>query len=184
MYKIVSYEDASNESREVYEDSMRTLGIPFVLNWLKCQGENPVILKGNWEKLKHTLLMGDVPNILKQIIIHNISKEKKCNYCATVHGIIANSMSSVLTEEEGFVLTDNLDSDIIPSSYKTAIKVITNAALNPQSFDDLQLKELEKEGFSSSEIIELLSLADLVNMVTTIADISGIKVDNELLEAA
>lgn len=184
MYKIVNYEDASAETKEVYEDSMRTLGIPFVLNWLKCQGENPVILKGNWEKLKHTLLMGDVPNILKQIIIHNISKKKACNYCATVHGIFANSMSSALTEEEGFVLTDNLDSDVIPSSYKVAIKTITSAALNPQSFTEENVEALGAEGFTSTEIIELLSLADLVNMVTTIADISGIKVDNELLEAA
>ncbi len=184
MYNIVNYENASSEVKEIYEDSMRTLGIPFVLNWLKCQGENAIILKGNWEKLKHTLLLGDVPNILKQIIIHNISKKKECNYCATVHGIIANSMSKVLTDDDRFVFTENMNSDIIPSSYKTAISIITNAALNPQSFSDKDLKKLSNEGFSSTEIIELLSLADLVNMATTIADISGIKVDNELLEAA
>lgn len=67
MYKVVNYDHASAETRAIYDDSMRTLGIPFVLNWLKCQGENPAILKGNWEKLKSTLILGDVPNVLKQI---------------------------------------------------------------------------------------------------------------------
>ncbi len=184
MYKITSYEDASADTKAIYDDSMRTLGIPFVLNWLKCQGENPIILKGNWEKLKSTLLMGDVPNVLKQIIIHNISKKKNCNYCATVHGIFANSMSDVLTSDDDFILTENLTNDIIPSSYKAAIKIITNAAVNPQSFTEEDINALKAEGFSSTEIIELLSLADFVNMATTIADISGIKVDNELLEVA
>lgn len=184
MYKIVNYDDASVETKAIYEDSMRTLGIPFVLNWLKCQGENAAILKGNWEKLKNTLLVGDVPNVLKQIIIHNISKKKECNYCATVHGIFANSMSDVLTDESDFILTENLSNDVIPSSYKAAIKIITNAALYPQSFKDEDISALKNEGFSSTEIIELLSLADFVNMATTIADISGIKVDNELLEVA
>lgn len=184
MYKVVNYQDACVETQAIYDDSMRTLGIPFVLNWLKCQGENPVILRGNWEKLKNTLLIGDVPNVLKQIIIHNISKKKECNYCATVHGIFANSMSDVLTAESDFILTENLTNDIIPSSYKAAIKIITNAALNPQSFREEDVENLKQEGFSSTEIIELLSLADFVNMATTIADISGIKVDNELLEVA
>ncbi|RKD14310.1 alkylhydroperoxidase [Pelobium manganitolerans] len=184
MYKVVNYDDASAETRAIYDDSMRTLGIPFVLNWLKCQGENPAILKGNWEKLKGTLILGDVPNVLKQIIIHNISKRKSCSYCTTVHGIFANSMSAALTDDKDFVLTENLNSDIIPSSYKTAIKVVTDAALEPQAFKDEQVKLLQEEGFSATEIIELLSLADFVNMATTIAEISGIKVDNELAEAA
>lgn len=184
MYKIINYEDACVDTKAIYDDSMRTLGIPFVLNWLKCQGENAAILKGNWEKLKNTLLVGDVPNVLKQIIIHNISKQKGCNYCATVHGIFANSMSDVLTSDSDFILTENLTNDIIPSSYKTAIKVITSAALNPQLVSQEDIDALKDEGFNSTEIIELLSLADFVNMATTIADISGIRVDNELLEVA
>jgi alkylhydroperoxidase family enzyme len=37
-------------------------------------------------------------------------------------------------------------------------------------------------GFDQAEIQELMAQADLVNMLNTIADISGIKIDNELLE--
>ncbi|HCV81390.1 MAG TPA: alkylhydroperoxidase, partial [Zunongwangia profunda] len=36
--------------------------------------------------------------------------------------------------------------------------------------------------FSNAEIQELMAQADLVNMLNTIADVSGIKIDNELLE--
>lgn len=35
---------------------------------------------------------------------------------------------------------------------------------------------------ASPEVQELMAQADLVNMLNTIADVSGIKIDNELLE--
>ena len=54
-YKIVSYEEASPEVKSIYDESMKEMGLPFVLNWLKCQGSNATLLKGNWEKLKNLL---------------------------------------------------------------------------------------------------------------------------------
>ena len=42
---------------------------------------------------------------------------------------------------------------------------------------------IEDAGFDEEEVQELMAQADLVNMLNTIADISGIKIDNELLEA-
>ncbi|MEQ9438097.1 MAG: carboxymuconolactone decarboxylase family protein [Cyclobacteriaceae bacterium] len=181
-FSIVEYPDASGQVKAIYDETMKEMGIPFVLNWFKCQGNNPTLLRGNWEKLKSSLLMGDVPFILKQLIIYNISQKKGCNYCAHAHGLMADSMSKTLTDEEGFRVTENMGSDYIPSSYKTAIRIVTEAALNPKAATDEDFEELRDEGFSEQEIQELMGLADLTNMLNTIADISGIKIDNELME--
>ena len=54
----------------------KTLQLPFVLNWFKCQGDNATLLAGNWAKLKSTLMQGGVPNVLKQLIIFNASRER------------------------------------------------------------------------------------------------------------
>jgi alkylhydroperoxidase family enzyme len=62
------------------------------------------------------------------------------------------------------------------------VKIVTNAALNHHEVSDEDFAELEKAGFSQKEIQELMAQADLVNMLNTIADVSGIKIDNELLE--
>lgn len=181
-FKIVEYAEANPETRLIYDETMKRMGIPFVLNWFKCQGNNPTLLKGNWEKLKSTMLEGTIPFILKQLIIYNISQKKGCKYCAHAHGIMADSLSKTLTDQEGIKLTENMESDYIPSSYKTAIYIVTKAALDPKDVTELDFEELRDEGFSEREIQELLALADLTNMLNTLADISGIKIDNELME--
>ncbi|WP_010229705.1 carboxymuconolactone decarboxylase family protein [Gillisia marina] len=181
-YQMISYDDASPEVQAIYDDTKKTLQLPFVLNWFKCQGDNATLLNGNWNKLKSTLMEGEVPNVLKQLIIYNVSKERGCNYCSHAHGIFADSMSSMISEAEGFKATENLDSPSMPVSYRTAVNVITKAALDHKNIGDADFEELENAGFNRKEIQELMAQADLVNMLNTIADVSGIKIDNELLE--
>jgi AhpD family alkylhydroperoxidase len=180
--KMVSYEDASPEVQALYDETMKTLQLPFVLNWFKCQGNNATLLEGNWIKLKKTLLEGKVPNILKQLIIYNVSQKRGCDYCAHAHGVFADSMSGLLSSDKNFKVTDDLDSPVLPDSYKTAISVVTKAALETSELMDDDFAKLEEAGFTEEEIQELMAQADLVNMLNTIATISGIKVDNELLE--
>ncbi|WP_300434574.1 carboxymuconolactone decarboxylase family protein [Christiangramia sp.] len=181
-FKMVSYEQASPGVQEIYDDTKKTLQLPFVLNWFKCQGDNELLLKGNWSKLKNTLMEGQVPNVLKQLIIYNVSKERGCHYCTHAHGIFADSMSTMISEEEGFVATKHLSSPTMPLSYRTAVQVVSKAALNPSEVSDEDFNQLEEAGFSQKEIQELMAQADLVNMLNTISDVSGIKIDNELLE--
>lgn len=181
-FKMVSYEEASPRVRALYEETMKTLQLPFVLNWFKCQGSNPTLLEGNWTKLKSTLLEGKVPNILKQLIIYNVSQNRGCDYCAHAHGVFADSMSCMLSPDKDFKVTDDLDSPVLPDSYKTAIRIVTKAAIDTQEITDEDFDKLSEDGFTEAEIQELMAQADLVNMLNTIATVSGIKVDNELLE--
>lgn len=181
-YRMVSYDEASPEVQTIYDDTKKTLQLPFVLNWFKCQGDNATLLKGNWSKLKNTLMEGEVPNVLKQLIIYNVSKERGCNYCSHAHGIFADSMSSMISEDEGFKATQHINSPSMPVSYRTAVQIVTKAALNHSDISDEDFSSLEKAGFTKREIQELMAQADLVNMLNTIADVSGIKIDNELLE--
>ncbi|MAO35937.1 MAG: alkylhydroperoxidase [Zunongwangia sp.] len=181
-YPMISYEEASEDVKAIYDDTKKTLQLPFVLNWFKCQGSNAILLEGNWNKLKNTLIKGNVPNVLKQLIIYNVSKSRGCNYCSHAHGIFADSMSSMISEEEGFKATEHIDSPSMPASYRKAVNIVTKAALQHSEISDEDFAELEAVGFSNAEIQELMAQADLVNMLNTIADVSGIKIDNELLE--
>lgn len=182
-FKVVDYEDASMQVKDIYDDTKKTLQLPFVLNWFKCQGDNATLLAGNWAKLKSTLMQGEVPNVLKQLIIFNASRERGCKYCTEVHGIFADSMSKMISDNENFKVTENLNSAIIPESYRIAIKVVTKAALASSQITDADFQELHDAGFDRQEIQELMAQADLVNMLNTFAEISGIKLDNELLKA-
>jgi len=182
-FNLTPYADASAEVKSIYDETMKEMGIPFVLNWFKCQGSNATLLRGNWEKLRTTMLRGNVPFLLKQLIIHNISNQKGCTYCAHAHGVIANSLGGKLMGNNNTKITENLDSELIPSAYRTAIKIVTKCALEPASTSDADFQKLKAEGFTQNEVQELMALADLTNMINTIADISGIMIDNELMEA-
>lgn len=182
-YPLVSYPDAPAPVRAVYDDAMQTLQIPFVLNWLKCQGSNATLLKGNWQKLKSTLIEGNVPNLLKQLIIYNVSSQRNCSYCAKAHGIFANSMGHLLNPEPGWKVTENMNSVHLPASYKTAIQVVSSAALSNGELTDEQYSQLMQAGFTLPEVQELLGQADLVNMLNTIATVAGIQLDEELATA-
>jgi AhpD family alkylhydroperoxidase len=182
-FKLVPYQDANPEVKAIYEETMQVLQLPFVLNWFKCQGSNATLLRGNWAKLRSTLIEGQVPNILKQLIIYNVSKERGCEYCAHAHGLFADSMSKMISDDPDFKVTENLDSPALPNSYKSAIQLVTKAALNSEELTNQDFEKLLQEGFTEEEVQELMAQADLVNMLNTLATISGIKIDNELTEA-
>jgi AhpD family alkylhydroperoxidase len=181
-FTLTNYENASPRVREIYDDTKKTLGISFVLNWFKCQGNNPTLLAGNWAKLKSTLCEGDVPNIIKQLIIYNVSTERNCSYCAEAHRVFANMMGKDLSPDDEFLITENMDSDQVPNSYKVAVEVVSEAALNNGQVTPAHFDKLLSAGFSEGEIQELFAQADLVNMLNTIANVSGIKVDAEIVE--
>ena len=70
---LVEYSDASPEVRAVYDEIMATMGAPDVLNTLKALGHNPRVLRGVWSMLKATLIEGEIPELLKQLILFRIS---------------------------------------------------------------------------------------------------------------
>ncbi|MFT2009761.1 hypothetical protein ACMA1I_13860 [Pontibacter sp. 13R65] len=55
---------------------MQSLQISFVLNRFKCQSSNATLLRNNWVKVQSILLVGQVLNTMKQLIICNVSKER------------------------------------------------------------------------------------------------------------
>ncbi|WP_158857506.1 carboxymuconolactone decarboxylase family protein [Lunatibacter salilacus] len=181
-FALIEHQDASPEVKEIYDDTMKTLGIPFVLNWFKCQAGNPSLLRGNWAKLKATLCEGDVPNIIKQLIIFTVSSERKCNYCAEAHKLFADMMGKSLAEDPAFLITENMDSEWVPNSYKVAVRTVANAALSDGHVEASDFESLKAAGYSEGDIQELFAQADLVNMLNTIANISGIQIDNEIVE--
>ena len=65
---LVEYEDASPEVRALYDEIMETMGSPTVLNFLKALGHNENVLRAVWSMLKYTIVEGEIPALLKQLI--------------------------------------------------------------------------------------------------------------------
>jgi len=167
----VEYEAASPEVQAVYDDIMDTMGAPAVLNTFKAMGNNPRVLQAVWGMLKGTIIEGEIPALLKQLILFKISVVAGNEYCTSLHGHDALNLDSTLTYEDLMALADGTCAKL-PASFQVAIDVVSRAALSPKDVADENFdfeEQLRDEGFSESEIDELLAqgiLGVALNMLT------------------
>jgi len=173
----VEYDDTSPEIRAIYDEIMDTMGSTSVLNFLQALGNNPHALRGVWSMLKETVIEGDVPALLKQLILFKISITAGNQYCTALHGHAALNLDPTLKYDDLVALSGGACSANLPPSYPVAIDIISRASLHPKSVEDADWDfedQLRDEGFSESEIDELLALgffSVMMNMLTDTYDV-------------
>lgn len=182
---LVEYKDASPEIQAIYDEMMEVTGIPDVFNFFKAFGNNEKVLRAFWSMLRYTLLEGDVPMLLKQLILFRISIEYGNTYCASLHGRTILRIDPTITYDELVAMSDGGDIDI-PTAYKTAIELVTQMSLRPKTVqaEDFDFEEqLRDEGFSEQEIDELISVAGFGVLLNTMTDIVHIPTEDSLESA-
>lgn len=170
---VVEYDSASPEVQAIYKEIMDTMGTPDVLNVLKSLGNNPIILRGVWEMVKSTLIEGEIPELLKQLILFKISVIAGNEYCTSLHAHAALNLDPTLTYDDLKTLVDGECSASLPPSFPTAIDIVSRASLESKSCgsEDWDFEEqLRDEGFSEKEIDELLAVGYFSVMMNMVCD--------------
>jgi alkylhydroperoxidase family enzyme len=173
----VEYDDASPEVRAIYDEILETMGTPSVLNFLQALGHNPNVLRAVWSMLRYTILEGEIPALLKQLILFKISINAGNQYCTSLHGHAALNLDPTLTYGDLVALSEERCKAKMPASFPIAIDIVARAALEPKNVEaeDFDFEEqLRDEGFSESEIDELLAqgyFGVMMNMLTDTFDI-------------
>jgi len=176
----VEYADAPPRVQAIYDEIKNVTGAPDVPNVFKALGKNENALFAAWTKLRFTVLTGDVPMLLKQLVLFNISARAHNEYCTTLHGNLAMNLDRTLTCDELLRMSRGDVIERLPRSYQVAIETVTKVALDGDSAAAGELPlgaRLRDEGFSEREMDELLSLASLGTMMNTITNIFDIPVD-------
>ncbi|MCG8417745.1 MAG: carboxymuconolactone decarboxylase family protein [Proteobacteria bacterium] len=178
-YKLIPYDDASPGVKAIYDEAMALMGIDFVPNWIQCMGSNENLLRANWEKVKGTLLIGDVPILLKELIIFSISIRRGSSYCTAAHAHSALQLDKTLKYEDLLEIVEGNQHSDLPVSFQSAVKVALKAALEPNAVGESDLAELVDDGFSDREIMEILAQADLAVMFNTITATANLAIDDQ-----
>ncbi len=174
---MVEYEAASPAVRAIYDEIMDTMGSPTVLNFLMALGNNEHVLQAVWCMLKETVIEGEIPALLKQLILFKISIITGNQYCTALHGHAALNLDPTLTYDDLVALADGQGGINLPPSFPVAIDVISRASLRCKTVEepDWAFEELLRdEGFSESEIDELLAVgffSVMMNMMTDAYDV-------------
>ena len=182
----VEYADASPEVRELYDEIRTGMGTPDVLRVFKALGHNPRVLRAVWSMVKGTIAEGELPALLKQLILFKISVVAGNKYCETVHGHDALDLDSTLTYEDLTALAEGACAKL-PASFQVAIDIVAQAALAPKSVADEEFdfeERLRDEGFSESEIDELMAQGLLAVMLNMLADMYDIPMEETLSGAS
>ena len=181
--KLVEYKDASPEIQAIYDEVMEVTGSPDVFNFLKAFGNNEKVLRAFWSMLRYTLLEGDVPALLKQLILFRISVEYGNTYCASLHGRTVLRIDPTITYDELIAMSDGGNMDI-PASYRVAIEIVTQMALRSKTVEaEVFEEQLRDEGFSEQEIDELIAVAGFGVLLNTMTDIVHVPAEEPLRPA-
>ena len=175
----VEYADATPGVKAIYDDVLSTMQRTDLPNWIKYLGNNEKILNGNWQKFRCTIVDGEIPMLLKQIIMFIVSRHYGSEYCIAAHAHAALEIDKTLKYEDLVDLSQGQGYEKLPAAYKVAIEVGVKCALHPQDVTSDDLDLLREEDYSEEEILELISQADVGIMFNIITMNAGIPMDAE-----
>jgi len=167
---LVEYDQATPTVQAIYDEVLEATGRPDVLNMLKVLGHNERALRAVWTMLRNTVLEGEVPELLKQLILFRISIHARNEYCQALHAYRACTLDPTLTYNDLRAMAEGDSLPTLPRSYQAAIEIVSRMALEPGSVADDRFAyedQLREEGFSESEIDELIAQAYFAVMMNT-----------------
>ncbi len=83
--KLIEYEEAGPEVREVYDDIMATRQIDWVNNFWKALAVQPDLLRRTWEGVKEVMAPGALDPLVKEMFYVAVSVTNGCKYCINSH---------------------------------------------------------------------------------------------------
>lgn len=170
---LVEYDAADPGIQAIYDEFMEVTGSQKPLNLLMALGNNEKALRAVWSMLKLILLQGEIPALLKELILFRISVKAGNQYCTSLHAHAACTLEPSLNYDDLLALSEGEASARLPASFQVALDVTSKAALESKSVADEDFdfeEQLRDAGFSEEEIDELLALGFMSVMLNQLTD--------------
>ncbi|MCL6509720.1 MAG: carboxymuconolactone decarboxylase family protein [Anaerolineae bacterium] len=92
MSKMIEYEDASDEVREVYDDIRATRKTDYINNFWKVLAQHPPTLQRTWQVVKEVMTgPGELDPLVRELIYVAVSVTNGCEYCIASHTAAARA---------------------------------------------------------------------------------------------
>jgi uncharacterized peroxidase-related enzyme len=176
-FPLVQETEVTDPRVKVVYDEIRTeLGFGMVPNLFKSMAINPGVLEANWKKFRATILQGDVPRTLKEMVGVAISQAHNSPYALNVHlhGLSALGMS----EEVLRTLVADFAACPLPEREKAVIRFGLAAATDPHQLAAADYQRLYDLGLDDSEIFEIVATADMFTSVNRYTDAIQLEIDS------
>jgi uncharacterized peroxidase-related enzyme len=175
-FPIIEASDVTDPRvKAIYDEIIAELGFGIVPNLFKSMATNPDFLEANWKQFRGTILRGDFPRTLKEMIGVVISQKNNSQYALRVHlhGLSALGMS----EEVLRTLVSDFNACPLPEREKAVITFGLRAGTTPQALTDDDYKHLHDLGLDDGEIFEIIATANLFVGVNQYTDSTALEID-------
>jgi uncharacterized peroxidase-related enzyme len=171
--------DVSDDPRvqQTFREIEQELGFGIVPNIFRSMASHPALLAANWQKFKATILEGQLPRSLKEMLGVTVSHVNGSQYAKAVH-LHSLSVQGVHDLWLQQLLADELDADTLPETVQAMVLFARKAARRASAVGMDDIQALRDAGLSDSEIFEVIATVDLFQSVNTYTDLAGIEIDN------
>ncbi len=171
----------TSDLENTYQEIKKSLNTPFVPNFFKIWGHAPIALQGILPAMKHILGSGELDRKLKEMIMIAVSSGNECDYCQTAHQAFCTMLGGTQEQIDLLKAQQTLNGSGSPKE-REAVDFAVRVARDPTSTNSDDFKKLGALGYSTNEIMELIAMAGMAVFYNLLADASGVKLDQELLE--
>lgn len=175
-FPIVEFEDLTDDkAKTVYTQIKEELGFGIVPNLFKSMATSPDFLATSWNKFRETVLQGELPRTLKEMVGVAISQSNNSEYALKVHlhGLSALGMSEEVLE----LLVSDFEACPLPNREKAVIRFGLMAGTKPHDLNESHYKELRDQGLDEDEIFEIIATANLFTQVNQYTDAIDLEID-------
>ena len=171
---ILRSEEASDESRGVYEEFYRQMDFPSPPNFIMTQGHSSKVARGTWEVVRNILVTGEIPRWMKEMMFVAISKDRGCLYCTAAH----LACCRMLGVAPGLV--EQLVKDVTKihdPKLRTMVLFSLKCSRDPQGLTEADYDELRAHGLKQAEIVEIIAMSAFAVYANIIADATAMNPD-------
>ena len=176
-FPIQDYDHISDPKvKTVYEEIQTELGFGIVPNLFKSMALSPDFLAANWHKFRSTILEGNIPRTIKEMIGVAVSQANHSEYALKVH---LHSLSALgISEEVLQTLASDFNNCPLPELEKAVIRFGLIAATKPDQLTATEYHQLEELGLEQAEIFEIIATANLFTAINQYTDAIALEIDN------
>jgi len=92
MNRLIEYEDANEEVREIYDDIRATRKTEYINNFWKALAQHPPTLRRTWQMVKEVMTgPGQLDPLVRELIYIAVSATNGCDYCVASHTAAARA---------------------------------------------------------------------------------------------
>jgi uncharacterized peroxidase-related enzyme len=175
-FPIIEDNEVDNEKvREIYSQIKAELGFGMVPNVFKSMASSPGFLEANWVHFRGTILKGQLPRTLKEMVGVAISQANDSQYALNVH---LHGLSALgISEEVLRLLVADFANCPLPEREKSVISFGLKAATRPLEVEDADFQHLRNLGLDEREIFEVVATANLFTGINQYTDSIDLEID-------